>query len=867
MSGTHDPRPPESKKTGEMPADGIQGGRGDASLPAKQAATGHDPAVSRRPTSGGLAPYHGAVAYGQGGEGYGGYYRRGYYPGGASGAGGAAAFGFGSFSVSRMLRSKWLMLTTFLLIAGAAVPWIWVLQRPKYSSTAVMRVSPIVSYLVFRTENNGFLPLYNSYVNTQLAIMRSPKVLERVLDREQVKETVWYRNEGRDLFGERSNALSRLTQATSVRARGGTELINITVTTETPEDAKLLADAIAEEHRAYVEETLREHESWMLQTLGKEHSDLLRRVEGLTAMRYNLAKRLGVMDATALQGQLRSYLSILESEQRRLKRTIDLSRWEIEKLASTATPQTPTTGQGDGQVQTPAAALPRLDLNADDERKQLAANLDSIRNQIEVDLLSYGPEHPRITRLEGMKRIAERLLHERDAEIEQQWQTSGGAGTAVLSDIAKRRLLLEEYAQKAEQELGLVEDEMNLQRAQLADITDISLELSRLEEETANQRLLSEAVRKRMESLEFEGRHAPARVRVASHGLVPSSPSADRRRQMTMMTCVVALLVSLALGYVRTCLDKRIYDAGELQQVYRAPFLGLLPALSSTKVPRELGGTQPLISGSASYYGYGAADSCQTLMESVRMVRTALLERVNEEDQRAVLITSSVPRTGKSSVAVLVARSLAMLNKRVLLVEADLRHPTLAGRLNISPKHGLAAILTGAARDDEAILKTEVANLDVLIAGEIPEDFTTEMLANGVFASCVERWKQDYDFVLLDSPPLLPVADARILASYVDGTIMVLRSSHDMRNEAMEAYAQLSAAGGRLLGTVFIGGSSRSARPYAYGYGYLQSPVTWQWRQRYGYYGYGPKAPQLREGSSPPAEGASAASEPTDERV
>ncbi|NLX21148.1 MAG: polysaccharide biosynthesis tyrosine autokinase [Phycisphaerae bacterium] len=797
----------------------------------------------------GLSPYYGARMYGQGGEGYGGY-RRGYYYPGGSGAGGGS-FGFGAFSVRRMLRSKWLMLTTFVLIAGSVTPWIWVLQRPKYSSTAVMRVSPIVSYLVFRTENNGFLPLYNSYVNTQMAIMRSPKILERVLDRQQVKDTAWYQNEGRDLFGERRNALSRLILATSVRARGGTELIDVTVTTENPEDAKLLADAIVDEHRTYVEEMLRENEGWMLETLTKEHADLLHQVEGLTAIRYNLAKRLGVMDATALQAQLRSYLSVLESEQRRLQRTIDLSRWEVEKLASATSQPASVTGQGDGVVMPSAPTGMPLHFAEDGEHKQLAANLESIKNQIEVDLLSYGPEHPRIMRLDGMKRIAERLLEERESELEREWQASGGeSGTSKSNDIAKRRLMLEEYAQKTEQELGLIEDEINLQRAQLADITDISLELSRYEEEIANKRVLSEAVRKRVESLGFEGRHAPARVQVASPGLRPSSPSEDRRRQLTLMTGVVALLISLALGYVRTSLDKRIYDAGEIQQVYRAPFLGVLPSLASVKVPRELGGTQPLSTGSSSYYGYGAAESCQTLMESVRMVRTALLERVNEENQRAVLITSSVPRTGKSSVAVLLARSLAMLNKRILLIEADLRHPTLAGRLSMSPKHGLAAILTGAARDDEAIIKSEVPNLDILIAGEIPEDFTTEMLANGVFASCVERWKQDYDFVLLDSPPLLPVADARILASYADGTIMVLRSSHDMRNEAMEAYAQLSAAGGRLLGTVFIGGRSHGSRPYSYGYGYLQSPVTWQWRQRYGYYGYGPKAPRLGESSA-----------------
>ncbi|MCH7841025.1 MAG: CpsD/CapB family tyrosine-protein kinase, partial [Planctomycetes bacterium] len=159
----------------------------------------------------------------------------------------------------------------------------------------------------------------------------------------------------------------------------------------------------------------------------------------------------------------------------------------------------------------------------------------------------------------------------------------------------------------------------------------------------------------------------------------------------------------------------------------------------------------------------------------------------------------------KTSFAVLLARSLAMLGRRTLLVEADLRRPSLAERLNLDTESGLAALLMGSTADESVIVRSSVDKLDILAAGELPENFSAELLANGVLSRCLERWKEKYDFVLLDSPPVLPVADARILSSQADGTILVLRSSHCRRAEVAQACTDLTDAGGRLVGAVLVG--------------------------------------------------------------
>jgi capsular exopolysaccharide synthesis family protein len=207
------------------------------------------------------------------------------------------------------------------------------------------------------------------------------------------------------------------------------------------------------------------------------------------------------------------------------------------------------------------------------------------------------------------------------------------------------------------------------------------------------------------------------------------------------------------------------------------------------------------------------------------MIRTSLLERLGA-DRNAVLISSAHMKAGKSTLSVLLARSLAALGKKVLLVEADLYRPALAGRLGVEPHEGLAGVLNGTLREEDAIMKTGVNGFDILLAGALPAGFDHDRLAAGSLAPYLKRWKRAYDYVLLDGPPVMPVADARILASQADGVLMVLRASQSRRDEVVQAYADLSAAGGTLLGTVLVGaGTGRGYGGYG-GYGAYDAYLT-----------------------------------------
>jgi receptor protein-tyrosine kinase len=389
------------------------------------------------------------------------------------------------------------------------------------------------------------------------------------------------------------------------------------------------------------------------------------------------------------------------------------------------------------------------------------------------------------------------LLREREAQLDRQLTEgplppSGGEGA-----LANRPVGLERLAGRQERELELLSRHIDGLQVEQEQKGELAKQLAKYDEQLVHKRELYKAVHDRLTALEMEEK-APGRISVANYAVTPSRPDRDRRALLTILAFGMALMAGLAVGYLRVSMDSKIREAADVRYAVQVPFLGQLPPLPSTR--NLMAGCGPLI------------------MESVRMVRTALLERLSGSSKSIVVITSSMSRAGKTSVAILLARSLALLGKKTLLIEGDLRRPSLAERLDIDCRAGLIALLSGLADDTEVIRSSGATRFDVVVAGEPAVDFDPELLANGVLTACLNRWKGMYDYILVDSPPVLPVADARILASQADGAMMVLRSAHCRRAEVVQAYADLCGAGGKLLGTVLIGGHYPA--DYGYGYGY-----------------------------------------------
>src|SRR5680860_397476 len=202
-------------------------------------------------------------------------------------------------------------------------------------------------------------------------------------------------------------------------------------------------------------------------------------------------------------------------------------------------------------------------------------------------------------------------------------------------------------------------------------------------------------------------------------------------------------------------------------------------------------------------------------------------------------VTSSVPEEGKTTTATNLAITLAQAGQKVMLVEADLRRPKVAGMLRLESAVGLTTVLVGRVDLREAIQDHSVPNLSVLTSGALPPN-PAELLQSLAMGEVLTRLRAEYDVIIIDAPPLLPVTDAALLASQSDGALIVVRHGKTTRDQLRHAIERLDSVDARALGVVLNMVPNRKSGDSYYGYGYG--------------YGYAPENETRRRGKKPQSE-------------
>lgn len=299
-------------------------------------------------------------------------------------------------------------------------------------------------------------------------------------------------------------------------------------------------------------------------------------------------------------------------------------------------------------------------------------------------------------------------------------------------------------------------------------------------------------------------------VQVAQEARVPISPSSPKTTKNTALGVFLGLVLGLGLAFVLERLDRRIRRPEDLETIFDQPLLGTVPksaALSSSA--RGKGGKRTALPPAEA--------------EAFNLIRAHLRFLNVDRDLRTVLIASATPEDGKSTIARHLAEAAARLGSRVLLLEVDLRHPTLAQQLNIRPGAGLTEVLIGAIPMDEATqpvsLETPTGNrertLDVLVAGAVLPANPAELLESEAMDTVLERATSAYDLVVIDTPPLTAVSDAFPLLSKVDGVVIVGWVGVSRRDPVEHLHQVLASSGAPLVGVIANGSRFGASNAYA----------------------------------------------------
>ena len=217
-----------------------------------------------------------------------------------------------------------------------------------------------------------------------------------------------------------------------------------------------------------------------------------------------------------------------------------------------------------------------------------------------------------------------------------------------------------------------------------------------------------------------------------------------------------------------------------------------------------------------------AAELQNPVVEQFRTIRTNIdFTSVAKGDIKTVLISSSLPSEGKSTISANLAVVYAQQGKKVLLVDADLRRPTVAATFGDShPTVGLTNYLSDNKKQITDIIKdTGIQNLDIITSGPIPPN-PAELLGSGIMTELIDKLKSVYDLIIFDVPPLLLVTDAQVLMSKVDGVVIVVNGGTSTKSDLKRTYEILTLSEVNLLGFIYNDKNNKRKNGYGYGYGY-----------------------------------------------
>lgn len=383
----------------------------------------------------------------------------------------------------------------------------------------------------------------------------------------------------------------------------------------------------------------------------------------------------------------------------------------------------------------------------------------------------------------------------------------------------KHPILLELQAKERELERALLE-----QQKEALVASRLAIQYEELTRDVKTNQGIYNVLLTRLKELSVQEGVQGNNIQVVDYALVPTYPVGPPRQRRTSSATFLGFCLGAGLALLMEFLSKTIRNRSEFERILEIPFLGHIPLVPGG---RSQGGEERFFLFSTPH---GVAS------EAVRAIRTTLEFLLPTGQPHVLLMTSALPEEGKTFVSLSLALVFQEMGRKVILIDADMRRPSLHRTLDIPLEPGLSGYLQSEMSLEEIVQTASSAKgLPVISAGITPPQ-STNLLVSPKMQQLLERLKGEYQYVFIDTPPVVAVADASALASFVDGVVYVVRAGRTHRDTVLAGKQRLVDLKAKLLGGILNG--SRMDLEYGYRYAY--------------YYYHGKKRPR-REAISPPA--------------
>ena len=654
--------------------------------------------------------------------------------------------GFDFWGVLRTLLRRKFMILAIMILGTSAAALLTLRETPLFRSTATIEVQRQETRIIESAEVDPVVVADSEYMATQYALMKSRALAERVVELLDLSSNELYADPSASREERVRQAADNIGRNLQVAPEGRSRVVRVTFVSADPNDAARIANTLVESF-----------------------------IEGSLERKFNTT----AYARKFLEERLVTAKSSLEDAERRLvdyaqqKDILELgtengnSSLDVDSLVAlnaefaAAQSERIASEQRYREMLTSAATADYLE---SEDLMRLRAARSELSAQYQEMLGTFKPDYPDMVRLAA--RI-EALDAEMDAEK---------AAIRIASEATFKAAVAREES---------LANRINELKANVQDQRGRKIDYTILQREVDTARAQYEALLQRLKEVSIAGGVGSSQVSVVDRAIVPNAPFEPNLQRTLIQAMILSLALGIGLAFALNYIDDTIKTPEDVKQKLGLPAIGVIPK----------------VSGKAGSITDALGDPRSPITEAFYSARTALEFTTTSGAPRSLVVTSSQPGEGKTSSTISLGMSFARSGRKVLIIDADLRKPSFVA--NARDSVGLSGLLTGEDRLADNVIGSSTDGLYLLPSGVIPPN-PAELLSSGRLPALIEEAAELFDLVLIDSPPLLGFADAPILGSVCDATLVVIESGSIRRPAAARTLERLAEANANVVGVMLM---------------------------------------------------------------
>lgn len=691
-------------------------------------------------------------------------------------------------------KRRWTVLATAAIVFTLAVV-ATLRETPLYQASSKVAIFPETpNALGFKNfEDNSTDYQYDVALETQAAILRSDALAMQVIQTMRLDENPKFTSTPRHRSGDALEDASLQPDAASTAAllarfHGGlsinlipnSRLVQISYIDPDPRLATEIVNTLV---RTFTEQNFKTKYEAATQTsdwLNTEIDDLRLKVQTSEEKLVRYQKDHSILGVDEKQNIVTAKLDELNRE---------LAAAEMDRIQKEATYKLVQTSDPS------ALAKPTKEgeLSMMGKLRQDQAQLQTQRAQITTQ---FGPGYPKVAEIDNQLKAIDKEMAAENGRLRDQ------ARDEYLAALQRENLLIGAF---------------NEQKQEANKLNESAIEYSVLKRDAEANRQLYQDLLQRLKEAGVSAGLRSSNIRVVDVARVPTFPIKPNIPRNIQFGFLLGLVCGVGLAFTLESLDTSIRTIDEISAISTLPALGTIPlqAVANGSLRKRLKtASLELESTESALITYARPRS--EAAEAYRSLRTSILLSSYGAPPKVILVTSAIPQEGKTTISANSALVLAQRGGRVLLVDADLRRPGIDRMFGFRSRAGLSTLISGSDKfEDVAVPFAEFPNLTILPAGPIPPQ-PAELLGSSVMKEHIARWREEFDHVVIDSPPCLSVTDAVVLSPAADRIILVARSGKTTKIVLRRACDLLTQVNARVMGIVLNALNTHSTEGYYY---------------------------------------------------